>query len=199
MRSLTIGMATGGTVRSETVASLIGAMDVLKNNGIPVQLTLQVGGYVAHNRNRIVRAAQNFGTTHLLFLDNDMVFKPSAIQRLWDHDKDIVGANYNTRGTKSSDGRPISTIKIADEKGNLVDRGEIPNQLFECFAVATGFMMVNMSVFDKLDKPWFEAGESADGEHFTEDVEFCRRAQKAGIKVWCSPTIKVGHIGTQEF
>lgn len=198
MYSITIGMATGGTIRSETATSLFGAIEVIKSHGIGVYLSLQIGGYVAHNRNELVRTALSNNSTHLMFVDNDMVFKPSAIQRLIDHDKEIVGANYNARGIP---GKPIiSTLKLVDPEkdtnaGKIVQE-EFPSQLFKVFSVATGFMLVKMDVFKKMEAPWFIAYESPEGEHHTEDVEFCKKAHLAGFDVYCSPTIDMQHIGT---
>lgn len=195
--NITIGMATGGTIRSETVTSLIGAMDVLKSHGVGINLSIQIGGYAARNRNALADVALNNGSNYLMFIDNDMVFKPSAIQRLLDHDKDIVGVHYNARGVM---GKPvISTVKLADENGNLTSSDHMPAQLFKCFAVGTGLMLVKTSVFPKLKRPYFVAYEEEDGEHHTEDVEFCRKAHDAGIDVWCSPTIEVGHIGNYTY
>lgn len=199
--NITVGLATGGTVRSETVSSLVGALDVLKGKGIGVYLSLQIGGYVAHNRNELVREARNTHSSHLMFIDADMIFQPSAIQRLLDHDKDIIGANYNARGIP---GQPIiSTLKLVNpetdpSKGKIVQT-EFSAQLFKVFAVATGFMLVKMSVFDKMEDPWFVAYEDPGGQHHTEDVEFCDKAGKAGFDVWCSPTIQIGHVGTQTY
>lgn len=201
MYNVLIGICTGGSVYAETVTSLIGAMDVLKEKGIGVMLSIQIGGYVAHNRNELVRRAQADGATHLMFIDADQTFPPSGIIRLLDHDKDIVGAMYNTRGNYDENGKLISTLKMADEEGNLINTGKVPAQLFKCYAVPTGFMLINMRVFDDPDmpRPFFEAGEDEKGEHYTEDVEFCKRAHAAHYDVWCSPTIHVGHIGKQIF
>lgn len=194
-------MATGGTVRSETVTSLIAGMDTLKGKGVDVALTLQIGGYAARNRNEIVSVAQRNGSTHVLFVDNDMVFPPSTFTRLLDHDKDIVGVNYNARGVP---GRPIiSTVKLEDPE-NDPNRGktimtDFPTQLFKTHAVGTGLMLIKIEVFEKLVRPYFVAFEEPDGTHHTEDVEFCRKAHEVGIDVWCSPSIEVGHIGTYQY
>ncbi len=199
--NILIGMATGGTVRSETVTSLIGAMDVIRSHGIGTDLRLEIGGYVSMNRNRLVRCALERGSSHILFIDNDQTFQPSAIQRLIDADKDIVGAMYNARGVP---GKPVvSTIKLVDpatdpNKGEIVT-SEFSAQLFKTFSLGTGFLLIKTDVFRKMQSPWFVDGEDEKGECFTEDVEFCKKAHKAGFDVWCSPTIKVGHIGTTEY
>jgi len=65
--------------------------------------------------------------------------------------------------------------------------------------MGTGFMLIKTSVFEKMKSPWFVDGEDENGECFTEDVEFCRKAHLAGFDVWCSPTIPIRHIGTYEY
>ena len=199
--TLLIGMCTGGTVRSETVTSLVGAMEVVKSHGIGTNLRIMVGGYVSMNRNKLVRSALEMNASHLLFIDNDHMFDPSAIQRLIDADKDIVGVNYNSRGAP---GQPVvSTIKLVDPKidpqKDKIVNSEFPAQLFKLFALGTGFMLIKTDVFRNMKAPWFVDGEDKDGECFTEDIDFCRKAHLAGYDVWCSPTIPMKHIGTQEY
>ena len=73
------------------------------------------------------------------------------------------------------------------------------SELFKASGTGTGFMLIKTKVFDKLKKPYFVAWEDEDGNHHTEDIEFCINARKAGFDVWISPTIKIGHIGTYEY
>ena len=53
-----------------------------------------------------------------------------------------------------------------------------------------------MSVFKKLSHPWFFY-EHDDKGNLTvgDDAWFCRKARKAGFKIYCDPTIEVGHVG----
>lgn len=204
MYSIFIGMPSGGSVKDDTVTSLIGAMDLVKQQGIEVGLMIVTGGYVAHNRNKLVQAAKEHQATHLMFIDADHIFKPSAILRLLDHDKDIVAANYNTRGNVSDDGRLLNILKPFDENGEMVTDGRVaefqmPKELFKVGGLGTGFMMVKMSVFDKLEQPYFVAWEEPTGEHHTEDIDFCIKARNAGYDIWCSPRIEMQHIGTKVY
>ena len=57
-------------------------------------------------------------------------------------------------------------------------------------ALPTGFMLIRMSCLDKMTFPYFPC-EFGLGE----DVAFCVNAQKAGIEVWCDPTLEIKHIG----
>ena len=195
--NITIAIICGGTVRAETLVSLIGAMEVIKGHGIGASLSVQIGGYAAANRNRAVEAAQRNGSDYLMFIDNDMIFPNSGIQRLLDADKDIIGVHYNAR--PAPDKPVVSTVKMSDPNGQLLNAMEIPAQLFKCYAVGTGFMLIRMSIFDKLSKPYFVSGEDASGECFTEDVDFCRKAGEAGVKIYCNPTIAMRHIGNKEY
>lgn len=202
MAQVQISICTGGTMRSETVTSLIGAMDVIRANGVAALVSIEVGGYVARNRNDLVNTAQSNGSTHVMFIDNDMEFKPSAIQRLVDADKDIIAAPYNARPAPGS--QVTSTVKMMDDKGELITGGgimafELENGLNKVGGVGTGFMLIKASVFDKLEKPYFVAYEDPDGTHHTEDIEFCTKARKAGFDVWVNTTIPIGHIGTTTF
>lgn len=199
MTDIVIGICSPGTIYVETMTSLIEAMDVVKAKGLNVGLTVQVGGYVATNRNNCVETALQAGASHLMFIDTDMIFPPSGIVRLYDHDKDIVGANYNMRGNPSTGELKDCTVKMADKDGNLLQGVDLPTQLFKAHAVATGFMLIKTSVFTKMPKPWFYFVDDGNGDLHTEDVQFCLDAHRYGFDTWCSPTIQMGHIGTKVY
>jgi len=195
MYNILIGICCGGTIHAETVTSLIAALNTLADKGVGAAVSVQVGGYRPYNCNKLVAEALANNMTHIMFIDADMIFPSSGIIRLLDHDKDIVGANYNQRGNPQSGNQNISTIKLADKEGNLIATNEIPPQLFKCWSLGLGFSLIKTSVFEKLEKPYFRDFESPEGEHHTEDVEFFTKCQKANIEVWCNPTIQMGHIG----
>lgn len=194
---VTIGMCTGGTVRAETVVSLMSNYAQLSQAGYSVNVLMQLGGYVDVNRNKIVEEAQKSGTTHLMFIDADMIFPDDGIIRLFNHDKDVVGANYNVRLDPTSKEASGPTVKML-VKGQPVSlvKGGLPDDLFKCYALATGFMLINMKVFEKLEKPYFDAWQEPNGRHHTEDVDFCKKVNEAGLEVWCDPTIVMGHVGS---
>lgn len=199
--NITLCIINGGTIRAETMVCVVGAMDVIKSHGIGVLLNMQIGGYAAANRNHAVEAAKRNKSSHLMFIDNDMTFPSSGIQRLIDADKDIIGGMYNARGT--TEGKVVSTVKMIDPKidpnQGKIYTTEFPAQLFKCWGMGTGFMLINMQVFDKLERPYFVSGETPNGEAWTEDIYFCQMAHKAGINTWVSPSIKIGHLGIKEY
>lgn len=192
-----IGIASGGTVQTETVANLFPALKTLADNNIEYAIAFQNGGYKPFNVNYLIKTAQEAGASHYMSIDCDMVFPHSGILRLLDSDKDIIGANYNQRYTPQYNER-LATIKLSDDKGGFinVNADDVPRTMFKCAALGLGFTLIKMSVFDKLDKPYFNTYESPEtGEFHTEDIEFCIKATKAGFDIWCNPTISMGHIG----
>ncbi len=197
---VTIGMCTGGTVRAETFVSTMGSVIQMAQEGYPVGLLVQIGGYVDVNRNKIAEECLKNGTTHLMFIDADMSFPADGIERLLKHNKDIVGGNYNVRLDPTSDVLSGPTVKmLVDGKPVSLTKDGLPDDLFKCYAIATGFMLINTRVFDKLDFPYFEAYQDKTGKHYTEDIDFCKKVNEAGLEVWCDPTIKIGHLGTYAY
>ena len=167
---------------------------------------MPVGGYAAFNRNMSAKRALENKATHLMFIDADMIFPPDGINKLLDHDKDIILANYNSRGVhevvsqENNETRLIlaSTLKMGDKKdGNydVIDFETLPkDRIFQVAGGGTGFMLIKTSVFEKLPYPWFVASEEG-REWTTEDIFFCELARSKGIEIYCDPTIKMGHIG----
>src|SRR3990167_10149358 len=181
---LAVGIATMGTIKTRTLFSLV---QLFKKN--EANLITWEGCNVHQSRTNIVRTALKNDITHLLFVDSDMVFEPDALNILLEKDKDIIGANYNMRKFPLT-----STIKIHDEKG--VKIYEPKSDMFECYAVSTGFMLIKMDVFKKIPTPWFAYEFDEKGDMKTgSDIWFCKQARKAGYKIYCDPTIQVGHIG----
>lgn len=144
-----------------------------------------------------VRLARKAKNTHIMFIDADMTFPRDGIERLLKQDKMIIGANYNQRQIPL-----ISTIKLEDKNGKYISgtAKKFPKKTFEVAAIATGFCLLNLSIFDKISEPWFVAGYIDDMKDFnTEDVYFCKQAKKAGFKVYCDPTLVVKHIGDYQY
>ena len=187
---LSICIPTGGTMNTNTVSCLLEAFTAYRQ---PKHVSFLKGGYSYQNRNIGIQNAKTVGATHILFIDPDMIFPIDTIQKLMDADKDIVGANYHEKKVPV-----LSTIKKRNKKDKNIpiDEDNIPKELFEVFALGGGMMLVKMDVFDKIKSPYFQApsGESIH-DFMTEDVWFCERVQKAGIKVWCDGSLEVHHAG----
>ncbi|AFN56543.1 hypothetical protein FBY51_0312 [Zymomonas mobilis] len=148
---------------------------------------------IAVSRNACVAMAQEAKADYLLFIDSDMDVPPDTITRFLSHNKDIVGANYRRR-TEKFFPTGVEDIKTSEE---LVDCGLLP-----AVFIPTGCLLIKMSVFDHLPKPYFFFGlrEYEDKDEkaiFGEDYVFSVKAINAGYKLWFDMAIsqKIKHIG----
>jgi len=174
IRKLGIGLTTNsGSYKAKTTGCLLAAQFSLLQQcrGLDIEALLGEGPYPHMDREMVVDAAFKRQCSHLLFVDGDMVFGPDAMLRLLAHDLDIVGAKYNKRATGET------TVPGCE------------HILAPVPFVPTGFLLIAMSVIEKIGRPAF----SMQGAE-SEDVFFCDKAIAAGYQVWCDPTIKVGHI-----
>lgn len=161
---LAIATPSTGTIKTKTVESLIKLFK--KYDAIFLS---HEGSVLHHMRERLIKKAIELECTHLLFVDSDMVFEPEDLQKLIDADTDIVGADYNRRKL------PLESSRRED-------------------SVATGFMLIKLSIFDFLPEPWFFWESNENGDLVTgEDYWFCSLAKSKGFVVKCVG--KVGHIG----
>lgn len=190
-----IGVSTNRGVKSKTVESLVG---IVKDCRYDIHLVMATDGVtICENRTYIVHEARKARCSHILFVDDDMVFKADTLGRLIAQNKQIVGVDAHMKVL------PIhTTVKFMDEDGKYIPPHELsndftmPTELFKCHAVGTGLMLVETSVFEEIEMPWFQFELSEAGFVLVgEDIWFCRQAQKKGIDVWCDPTIEIKHIG----
>lgn len=202
---ITIGIPTNRGVKAKTVQSLL---DMIVKNAsdrydyYSFHIVTATEGYtIAENRNYLAIQAQKNGSDYLFMVDDDMVFPPETLETLVKHDKDIIGVASNSRML------PLShTVGLMNENGEYVSResikpwNKLPKELFKCYSVGTGVILIKMSVFERIEKPYFafdvlDSGKVATGE----DGWFCKQAHKATIDIWCDPTIQIGHIGEYIF
>jgi len=145
---------------------------------------------VAAARNDGVRRARELGCDHILFLDSDMTFPRTTLHRLLVHREAIVGATYVKRVP------PFALLGAALESHPTTDaRG-----LTEMRRIPTGCLLIRLSVFDALAKPYFRyVTDEAGGEIVGEDYVFCDCARAAGFRIWCDAalSLEIGHLGLQ--
>lgn len=163
-------------------------MSIVNTRKYEFAFVIAAEGYtIAENRIFIVSQAQKQECTHILFIDDDMVFPADTLDRLLAHEVEIVGVNSHSR-------------KLPLKSTVLFDGEELPKDLFEAITVGGGVLLVDMKVFSKIEMPWFgfktnEVGMITMGE----DAWFCEKAQYAGYKIWCDPTLSIGHIGKYQY
>ncbi|MDR3424576.1 MAG: hypothetical protein P4M13_05795 [Alphaproteobacteria bacterium] len=180
---IALGIPSGDFVHADFAMSL--AM-LCMNPGAPVVLLNARSSLVPLGRNQCAGAAQIVKASHLLFLDTDMIFPADTLKRLLAHDKDIVGASYSRRVP------PFHPLTVTEEGEHI----QITSGLRRVKQIPTGCLLIRMSVFDALPKPWFNL--VAEGDQLRgEDYYFCEQARAAGLALWCDGdlSMQLGHIG----
>lgn len=182
-----IAMPSGDMVHADFTANLAA---LCLNPGAPAAIVSAKGSIIAINRNQCVSAAQAIGASHILFLDTDLVFPLDLLTRLLRHDKDIVGALYAKRTP------PFHALGVTEDGKRLVLSGGLQRMKI----MPAGCLMIRLSAFDKLPRPWFcdrHEGEKIMGE----DYHFCEQAHIAGFEIWCDTALsrEIGHIGQKVF
>jgi len=186
---------------------------VAPQHGVTIQIGSICGcSVVSRARNLLTADFLESGCSDLLFIDSDINFTPEDVFRLmaWGSDpkKGIVAGVPRTRDPKLT---YISTLDMSENDQICMD----PMGLVRAKRVATAFMLVRKDVFTTLidqNPAWayfdertkrkihcvfdFELTEEG---YVGEDFRFCDKAREAGFEVWIDPTIKLGHMGVQEY
>ena len=127
--------------------------------------------------------------THILFVDYDVLPRPSTLVKLINHDKDIISGVYPTTqkckiGWCLSKDEPFSPMPIMD----------LPNNPFKASVVCNGMMLVRTEVFDKVEWPYWRTEYKVDGIKAGADIYFCKKVKEAGYDLWVDPKLKCNHF-----
>jgi len=181
---IAIGLPTNRGIKPKTAFSL---MKMIAHSKYDYQIIVSTRGYnTAENRNKIAVQAVNGNCTHLLLTDDDMVYEPDCLERLLAHDKDIVGATYNTKYETQT-----KVIELLDEE---------KEELFKCKALGGGMLLIKTTVFMKIRQPHFGYKWHENGMvKMSNDWFFCEKAIEAGFEIWCDGSLKVGHLGSYKY
>lgn len=175
-------------VNARFLTALMGL--VLSSKDIEIVFINNMSSRITVNRNEIVKFAIKEKCTHLLFIDSDMTFPPNALEALLEVDKDVVCATATRR---EEGGTPLG-IPL-DEKDYYTTKS-----LIKMAMVGMPFMLLKMSVFEKMTAPYF-AEPIMDGNVIPEDNYFCLKIHEAGFDIWChlNLSLAMGHVGYKEY
>ena len=172
------------------------------NKGIDTKVFYNMGTLLQNQRESLVSAARSWAATHILWLDSDMSFPFYAAYKLLDHDQPIVAGNYVTRQM------PYKTVAYTKIGGNwdqfLKHNKDTPinKELVEVEAMGMGCMLTDITVFDKLQHPYFPVTWSPESQDYLgEDINFCTAARAAGYKIQVDDILsrQLTHIGAFAF
>jgi hypothetical protein len=200
-----------GVIKTDCVISLLGLQRALLESGIPADFAKNQPADVVLARNifasRIVNESRY---THLLFVDNDMRFNPSAVIRLIDASKPIIGCIY-----------PKKNLQLAFAVRTLPGQTElsITDGMCVVAGIGMGLCLIQKTSLDALLSTRRIRASSRHGKEFAllgplygffdplpaleepnemlpEDFSFCERWRGlCNGEVWAVADEDVDHIG----
>lgn len=196
---LMIGMLTRDTlIHYKFHFAMLGLWGKLFTSGIVKQISsYHIGRGHPTDRNTILKAAIKQGFTHVLFIDDDMVFDDDAAVRMIEHDVDICTGVAFQRGEPHAP----CTFYTSPEKEvypvPLIKRG-----LVEIDACGGYFLLIKLDSIKSMEDPYFKWGDldlgycTKDGG-IGEDIYFGIKAKMCGALLYCDSDIDITHIGDE--
>jgi len=148
---------------------------------------------IAGIRNDLVKQALDEGIDRLFMMDTDQVYPVGTVKQMLSHDMQVVSAPVHRRYP------PFDVIMLRGEIGKYIHVSEdeiYSGKLVEVDATGTGCICFDMSIFKDFDPPWFEIKIGSDGNPIGEDIGFCSRLRKAGVKIYVDTSVEVDHMAT---
>ena len=188
---LLVGIPSLDFVHVDFVECLTRLIQRLKDDGVDFDVWICKGTLAHVARDNVACKAINEGYTHVLWLDADMIFSPDILDDLRFCGKDFVTGLACSR-------RPPYVLcvfnHVSDEKGCIAYKlADVPEEAFEiqgcgfaCVLISTEILKAVMTRYKTCFLPMKIYGE---------DLAFCVRARELGYRIWCEPTVRLGHIG----
>lgn len=192
---LAICVPARDTVHAGFAVCLANLTARLQKNQIDFEILFTLGSVIASQRNNLVAQALELDCTHILWIDSDMHFPASIVEKFLKHNKKIIAANYSTRV------KPLRSVAFTNRK-NLMSRLTETKGLHQVFAIGMGCMLVNIDVYKTMPKPWYSYEWNEDLQDICgEDIWFCNQAQNHGFEIWvdCDASQFIAHYGTKAY
>lgn len=129
--------------------------------------------------------------THLLFVDDDMLFPPHALKRLIDHDLPVVGGLCHNRRVPYA---PLLIRKHVDRDGTGFVYDYPENKLAEVDATGAGFLLVKREVFEAITEKHGPGSWWQQLRGISEDFSFMERARACGFAIHVDTGLSIGHV-----
>ena len=199
----TIAIPVRDHISTATTSSLL--MSDLRSwlpEGKSIYRTFIQGGILPLQRNQ---AVQRMEGDWIIFIDDDMVWQPDAIQRLVqareENDLDMLGGLCFRRNPPF---QPTLYMREQPTSGayNFLERWD--SDLVEVDATGMAFIIIHKRVFERIvgqTMPPLKIREKIGPPNFFrwdgilgEDLRFCQDAKASGSRIWVDTRIEIGHV-----
>jgi hypothetical protein len=192
--SVSILVPTRDTVYSHFSYSLGNLIKTTTQMGINVHLFFDASTILINQRERLIQQAIEVKSEWALWLDSDMMFPSTTLLRLLAHNQDIVACNYMKR---SHPFKSVTFMDTNDWESWVPIQSE--DKLLTAEATGMGCLLMRTSVFQKLNKPYFEyTYEPKTKDWMGEDFTLFKKLNGLGhqLKIDMNLSNEIYHIGT---
>ena len=195
--SVSILVPTRDTVYSHFSYSLGNLIKTTTMMGIEVHLFFDASTILINQRENLINRAIEVKSEWVLWLDSDMMFPPTTLLRLLAHNQDIVACNYMKR---SYPFKSVAFMDTNDWESWVPLQSE--DELLTVEAIGMGCVLMRTSVFEKLNRPYFEYTYQPKTKDWGgEDFTLFKKLNKLGyqVKVDMNLSNEIYHIGTYAY
>ena len=192
--SVSILVPTRDTVYSHFSLSLGNLIKTTTQMGIDVHLFFDASTILINQRENLIGQAIAMKSEWVLWLDSDMMFPPTTLLRLLAHNQDIVACNYMKR---SYPFKSVAFMDTNDWESWVPLQSE--DELLTVEAIGMGCVLMRTSVFEKLNRPYFEYTYQPKTKDWGgEDFTLFKKLNGVGVqlKVDTNLSNEIYHIGT---
>lgn len=190
---------------------------VCEREGLWHSMSYVSDSLVSRARNTLTQRFLDSASTHLMFIDADIVFTPAdvrAITAQLETGKEIVGGLY-----------PFKQRNLAWVLNALPNEEPGPDGMLKVKYIGTGFLAVARDVFYRMAAAFPQIRYQTDeneginktnggqlrtlhdywsvgvhnGRYLSEDWFFCERAAQLGMQIWAHTGVKLGHLGLFQY
>lgn len=198
---LVIAVPTAGTARMGFTYSIAGLISRVAAEGIPsrpessiaIRMDVVESSVIHTNREQLARRAIDADMTHLLFLDDDMVFESNILDLMLGRRQSVVCTNYLIKTDKPD-------FVAVGLNGNRVPTLPASRGLAPIAYSGFGVSLFEVEVFKKTPQPWFLPKFIPEsGTYTTEDNPFYERVRESGFQVYLDHDASklISHLGTK--
>ena len=153
------------------------------------------GDRTADARNILINTAQEIGCTHVLVIDSDHILPVGMLDALCNCEGEIVSGLITRRKPPYAQ---VGFIKNPKGEGYLNVNIPIDGRSYFVDIPAMGCTLIDIKVFDKLEKPYFRdtSGLDLEGNIYNRrsDFNFFKNCGELGFKMVIDTRIQVGHL-----
>lgn len=157
-----------------------------------VDLYLPASYSIDLSRCDIAKHALDNGYDYILWIDSDTTIPKNTLKRLMSHGKDIVSGvyTYKVLGGKNAVAKRFIPNEVDTYEDIPIEDIQVHDDIFEVDGIGFGCVLTKTEIFKHIHDPWFVLTKN-----MGEDIDFCRKAQNAGYKIYIDPKVLAGHIG----